>query len=81
MRPLDKKWLLATPAQRLGFVEPTATSLLLISVSSRVDHGMKARCVAGLNGPNDPEEECSWALDLIDHLLSEIPARLLAPIC
>ena len=78
---LDTKWLIATPAQRLVFVEPNATSLLLITVASRVYHGMEARRAAGLNNPNDPGEECSWALDLINHFLSDIPARLLAPIC
>ena len=76
---LDKTWLAATPAQRLGFVEPTATSLLLIMVAFRVYHGMKARRVAGLS-TSDPSVECSGALDLINHFLSEIPARLLAPI-
>ena len=45
---LDKSWLTATPAQRLGFVEPTTTSLLLITVAFWVYHGMKARRVAGL---------------------------------
>ena len=76
---LDKSWLTATPAQRLGFVEPTTTSLLLITVAFRVYHGMKARRDAGPS-TSEPSVECSWALDLINHLLSEIPARLLAPV-
>ena len=74
-------WLLVhtTPAQRLGFIEPTATSLLLITVAFRVYHGMKARRVAGLS-TSEPSVECSWALGLINHFLSEIAARLLASV-
>ena len=78
---LDKRWLRASPAQRLGLSQPSTTSLLLITVASRVYHGMKARRDAGLSYPNETWVECSWALDLINHFLSEIPARLLAPIC
>ena len=78
---LDKKWLFMSPAHRLGFVEPSTTSLLLLTVASRVYHGMRARRNAGLSNPNEPEVECSWALDLINHFLSEIPARLLVPAC
>ena len=76
---LDKTWLTATPAQKLAFVEPTATSFLPITVAFRVYHGMKARRVAGLS-TSEPSVECSWALDLINHFMSEIPARLLAPV-
>ena len=69
-------WLTATAAQRLGFVQPSTKSLLLIMVASKVYHAMKARRVAGQNCPNDPGVECSWALDLVNHFLSEITTKL-----
>jgi hypothetical protein len=76
---LDKKWLFASPAHRSGFVEPSTTSLLPLTVAFRVYLSMKARRNAGLSTTSDPAAECLWAMDLINHFLSEIPARLLVP--
>ena len=76
----EKKWLFASPAHRMGFVEPSTTSLLLLTVAFRVYHSMKARRNAGLSTPSETAVECLWAMDLINHFLSEIPARLLVPI-
>ena len=73
--------MFASPAHKLGVVEPSTTSLLLLTVAFRVYPNMKARSNAGLSAPNDLGVDRSWAMELIKHFLSEIPAQLTVPTC
>ena len=47
--------LFMSPGHSLGFAGPSTTSRLLLTVASRVYHGMKARRNAVLSTPNEPE--------------------------
>ena len=71
---LNVKWLTKTPAQRLGFVEPNSTSLLLLVVAFKVYHGMKG--ARGAEGHIPVGVDCFWALELINHFIGELPSKL-----
>ena len=64
-----------TPAQRIGFVDPTLYSFLQVVVAFRVYHAMKARNDQG-NATGDYDIEILWALDLINHYFYEVPKNL-----
>ena len=64
-----------SPAQRLGIVDTSLSSLLQIVIVFRVYHAMKGRLEEG-NYSNDMSVEISWAADLMKHLFMEIPKML-----
>ena len=72
---LPASWLVRTPAQRIGFVDPTLYSFLQVVVAFRAYHSMKARNDQG-NATGDFSTEISWALDLIRHHFYEVPKNL-----
>ncbi len=64
-----------SPAQRLGIVDTSLSSLLQIVIVFRVCHAVKGRLEEGCYS-NDMSVEISWADDLMRHLFMEIPKKL-----
>lgn len=73
---LELKWLDRTPAQRIGFVAPSTSSLAFVVVAFRVYNALKARRDAGSDNPELLGVECEWAIDLANQFFSELPREL-----
>jgi len=69
---LGSVWIQRSPAQRIGFVNPSLTSLLQVVVAFRVYHVLRQRAREGSLDP-DPNVNILSAIDLIRHFLSEVP--------
>ena len=74
---LRVEWISRSPAQRIGFVNPSMTSLLQVVVAFKAYHVLRQKDREGCSHPC-PNERILCAIDLIRHFLTEIPRSLKA---
>ncbi len=71
------EWISRSPAQRIGFVNPSMTSLLQVVVAFKAYHVLRQKDREGCSH-HCPNERILCAIDLIRHFLIEIPRSLKA---